>query len=168
MTSHVLARDLADQMGIDRSMVHKIIKRAGLQAIKVRGPETGMQLASALSTDDAAKLMEWRESEGFSGAMRKNGLSANSLYVVAVDPEARPGRIKVGTANNPESRFSDYKTICPQMAALRVYAAPAICEGYLIALADQFGERVGMELFDMGDELDSFLALSDSAMAPFQ
>lgn len=163
----VFVRDIADRMGIDRSAAHKLVKRFGMTVLKRRTPETGMQLASALSEEDAEKLTAWRDASGFVNECSGAGIAPNFLYVVAVDPERRPGRIKVGTATIPENRFADYRTVCPDMQAVRVWALPSTCEGYLIALAGRFGERVGMELFDTGPALADFLAVADEAFRVF-
>jgi hypothetical protein len=163
----VFVRDIADRMGVDRSGVRRLVKRFGLTVLKRRGPETGMQLASALSEEDAEKLMAWRDAAGFSAETNGAGTAPNFLYAVEVDPERRPGRVKVGTATIPENRFADYRTVCPDMNALRVWPVPSSCEGYLIALAGKFGERVGMELFDMGPALVDFLTVADEAFRVF-
>jgi hypothetical protein len=158
----ILLKDMAKELGLEKSWIRKMIKRLGLNAIQVRLPETGNQSCLALSPADYEFLKQHRKDRGFDSQKSFKPLDEN-LYIVEIDPEMRPGRIKVGISGNPEGRFSSYRTTNPGMVALRIYPAPMACEGYLIALADLHGERVGAELFDMADGLEDFLAIADKA-----
>jgi hypothetical protein len=164
MQNLILVKDLAIRLGMDRSHTLKLVKALNIETKTVRTPETGMQASSAVSKEDAAKMEEWRSSRGFSKSVEVTE-QRSFLYAILPDPVLRPGRVKVGKATTPDNRFADYKTICPEMQVLRVWPAPPSCEGYLIALADTFGLRVGVELFDIGSGLDSFMAAADSALA---
>jgi hypothetical protein len=47
---------------------------------------------------------------------------------------------------------------------LKTWAVPQSCEGYLIALADSMGIRVGQELFDL-DDVGAFIERATVAMS---
>lgn len=163
---YVTIKNLASELSMDRSHALKLVKAMNLVITQVRNPESGMQAMSAISRRDADMVIETRKANGFS--LTANQVIANQsnfLYVVAVDPEMRPGRVKVGKSMSVDNRIDSYRTICPQLEVIRTWSAPESCEGYLIALADAIGTRRGIELFDMNDMLGDFLSIADQAFS---
>jgi hypothetical protein len=161
-TTLVPVKRLAEQLGMDRSHALRLVKRLGIETVSHRSSDTRNQASSAVTTQDAERCIEWRKAHGYGS--ESSATLGNVLYAVAVDPEARPGRVKVGTTTNQDGRFSAYRTTCPEMAVLKTWAVPQSCEGYLIALADSMGIRVGQELFDL-DDVGAFIERATAALS---
>jgi biotin operon repressor len=166
MENIIFVKDLSAELGMDRSHLHKLIKQLKIKVIPSRDAGTGYQMANAISDGDAEIIRKHRKSKGYTDGVIATG-QESYLYAVIPDPEARPDRVKVGKAASVDARVADYRTVCPDLEIARRWAAPATCEGYLIALADSFGVRVGPEIFDMNGNLADFLAAADDALKIF-
>ncbi len=63
----VIARDLAEVIGIDRSNLLKILKKQGIPTDRRRSVEARGQFVSVLSVGDAERLIRRREAESIVG-----------------------------------------------------------------------------------------------------
>lgn len=163
-TELIPLKQLAHQLQIDRSTMLKLVKRLRLNVVDYRSTDTGNQSAKAISKEDADFVINHRRSNGFGvDTFNKEYQQQNFLYIIDLDPQLC--RIKVGTTNCAADRFASYTIINPFLKVLLLIEAPASCEGFLIALADKRGKRIGQELFEFERErLDKFVADFESAM----
>ena len=67
MLQSVLVKDLAVQVGIDKTGVQKHLKKLGIKTHRMRRIDTGNQPASAVTEAEARQYMAWREANGFTG-----------------------------------------------------------------------------------------------------
>ena len=166
----VFAKDLAEDIGIDRSNVLKALKRYSIPTEERRDPSCNNARCTVLTIENAEAFKNIRLLEGYHVDGENIGEPApkrNFVYVIQCDPEMRPNRIKVGITMDIISRLPAYKIVCPEVKVLRLWVAPPSCEGYLIALGQALGHRVGQELFDIGDT-DEFFKIADIAFSPFE
>lgn len=73
------------------------------------------------------------------------------FYIVALDPEARPGRLKFGYAVNLFARLADHKTAAPYAELLASWPAKRSWESCIMAALTLGCERVSAEVFDTPD-----------------
>ena len=168
MEDYILIKEVAIELGLDRSTTLKTVKRLNIPTVKVRDIKAGGQLCSAVNREGFDLLISTRETSGFGQGPRKEcNTSRNVCYIIQVNPERMPERIKVGVSTDMQGRLSTYRTICPEASIVAAWYAPASCEGYMIAVGQEHGEQVGAELFDIED-VESFLSLMSNAFCNFQ
>lgn len=84
------------------------------------------------------------------------------VYVIEVDPELRPGRIKIGWSTKIEQRVTSYRTINPKIRVVRAWRRKAqSAEHAALAVGGGHGMQVGQrEVFD--DKNGKILAALDA------
>jgi hypothetical protein len=118
---YVTLRELAEEMGLDRSNARKYILKAGFTFTKVRTPESGNQLTLALSREEAEAVLELRKSQGFGPGKRPIDNEEGYFYVIQIAPDLDPLRIKLGFTNNVESRLRAYQTVAPAAKLVKAW-----------------------------------------------
>jgi hypothetical protein len=78
------------------------------------------------------------------------------FYVIQLDPEHAPGRIKLGRARDPHRRLASHRCAAPSARFLTFWPCHQKDEGVTIARLTRSGcRRVSREVFDV-DDLDAF------------
>lgn len=160
---HKLISDIATELNINKSTALKIAKRFNFDILKVRTTKSGNQNCAALSMADYETFLKLRHDFNVSQSENTN----NVCYIIVPDKSLMPNRIKVGVTNNLASRLSTYKTICPLAEIVYSIEAPSSCEGYMIAVADSMGNRVGVEVFDINC-IKEYVEIIKQAFKPFE
>jgi broad-specificity NMP kinase len=106
MNDFVFVKDLAKDIGLDRSSVLKALKKSGYKIEKARC-NIAAQMVACVSKDDAERFKAHRESLGF---IQKD-TPENLIYVVHPDFEKRPNRIKVGITTDMQNRMQHSKNL---------------------------------------------------------
>ena len=89
------------------------------------------------------------------------------VYVIVLDPETRPQRVKVGCTSDLGGRLATFRTVCPEARILESYPVPVSCEGYVLALAQVLSDNSFSEVFDFTPSgLSTYLAHLSHALAP--
>lgn len=124
ISDYVLVKDLAEELGVDRSVLRRWILRRGFEPIKVRAPGTAGQLALALSWEEADEVREQRlreydiDDEGEISFL-DDGLGW--FYIIQIVPELEEGRVKLGFTNDVNARLVAHKTVVPTAEVLRTW-----------------------------------------------
>jgi hypothetical protein len=142
--------DLADQLGMDRSALRKWCIKAGFQFSRTSGRDTRGQSALTLSDADAEQIRadraEWAASASERLALPEG---AGYFYVIALIPEWKTERVKLGFALNIESRLKDHQCAAPTAALLTAWPSKPTWENCAIASLTRIGcEQVGNEVYD--------------------
>lgn len=145
---------VAEEVGLSKSNLLKLLKKLNYKTIKQRTLESGNQLCCFLDADTYSKVLEYR-SEFTKGIQHKS-----IVYIVRPDKEKRPDRIKVGFSKDFDGRLKTYKTICPDIEVLRIYELDKEMEMAFLNVATKNGKRVGVEVFDI--QVEDFLSKCDS------
>ena len=156
MADYVTIKDLASEFGIDRSNCLKFVKAIGLEMVRVRLPGTRGTPLVALALDDAEKVRQERTARGFAvrGRDTKPVLANDGpgvFYIVAVDPEVRPSRLKFGYTQDINSRLIEHRYTAPEATLLRSWPAKRNWEPCIIAGLSIGAAQVGPEVFDVDD-----------------
>ena len=152
---YVLLKELAEELLMDRSHLRKYVKKMEINANKVRTPQSGNQLTLAVTEDEAKRIRNNRLSEGFSSSSGKSGkvttAAFGEFYLVVLDPEARPNRVKMGFSDYPEGRLATYRTSNPGAMMLHSWPCKSVWEKAAIAACSnaEGTEQVSGEVFDV-------------------
>jgi hypothetical protein len=69
MAEYVTLRELAEQLGMDRSHLRKYILKHGFEPVRIRTKASLHQLTLALSEAEAERVRQLRRSQGFGDAL---------------------------------------------------------------------------------------------------
>ena len=168
MSDYVTVKDLAAELGMDRSGLRKYIIKSGFSLITIRG-DTGAKNQSliALALEDAEGVRALRASQGFSKTMRapiENG--DGFFYAIQVVPDLDPLRIKLGWTYNVSDRLSAHQTAAPTAVLLRSWPCRKVWEYAAMHSVTRIGcKHIGNEVYrcenidDLLDRGDTFFAL---------
>jgi hypothetical protein len=170
----VAFRAVARSVGTSRPVVERVASDLGIPAQTFRASNGKVTLG--VPSEDVERLLEALDSlrdrslplGGSEVPSALLGSRASVIYVVVLDPDCRPSRVKVGVTDSLTTRLADFRTTCPECQVLRDTPAPRSCEGYALALASALGTRVGTEVFDFvtPERLSAFVTLLDAALLP--
>ena len=116
MKNHITLKELADELGLDRSNLRKYVNKLGLEFHRLRTPESRGQLTLSVTNDEAEYIRKCRSEAGFiknKNAKNKAGIDG-CFYAVLPDKEARPNRVKFGFTTDLKNRLSSHRTCCPK------------------------------------------------------
>lgn len=158
MDKHITIKDLAVELGIDRSNCRKLVKSLNLHTFSVRLPGVRGTALIAVTPDDAEIVRQARIAKGFSigkpsAEVESRAIKTDdgSFYIIALDREARPGRLKFGFAQNIASRLSDHKVAAPCAELLAHWPAKRCWEVCIMDALTVGCKRVSGEVFDVPD-----------------
>ena len=105
----------------------------------------------AFDDDGARKIREYRRR--FLPEEQGGHPLGSILYVVQLEPEKTPERIKLGITNSMPARLSDYRTACPNAHPLHSWSCDRAWEVAAIRAITNHPsiEHVGGEVFDASD-----------------
>jgi hypothetical protein len=110
---YVSLKQLAEELGLDRSNMRKYALRHGVKPHKRRTPDSGNQLTLAVSISEAEFIRAKRSEEGFLSSSKPVSKEVGVFYVIRLVPELDPRRIKLGFADDLNSRLVQHRTAAP-------------------------------------------------------
>jgi hypothetical protein len=141
------------------------LKKGAYSIHSMRGPTR--QTMNAITRADADRYIADRRDQGFLGnaVIKTKPEGFGVVYVVAPEPEFRPGRVKVGWTTNLDERFDSWRAVCPNLRVLRVWPTKnQAVEIVALMVAKRYGKRAAQELFD-ASSVDVLLAGLDAFFA---
>ena len=120
-TGCVTLRDLAMEIGMDRSNARKYILAAGFEFIRIRTKEAHNQLTLALVKEDAETVLQLREDGGFGPLQKPVEFNSGFFYIIQIVPDLDPLRIKLGFTTDTQTRLSTYRTVSPTATLLKAW-----------------------------------------------
>lgn len=165
-TNYISMKELAAELGLDRSNVRKYVLQQGFSWLRVRTGDSGNQLVNALTQEDAETIIELRKSQGFTNKpmMVQNG--DGWFYIVQIIPELDSLRVKLGFATDTQRRLSAFKTVSPTANLVKNWPCRLTWERAAIDSVTREGCRlIANEVFACDDLLaliercDQFFAL---------
>lgn len=155
----VLLSDLAETMGVDRSTVHKYARKNGFKCVGLKTPKSRGAAASALSNDQAARLLELRRNQGFTREplINRDDEDVGVFYIIQLVPELEPRRVKFGFAGSLDQRVAQHRTSAPTCAAMASWPCRKAWEQTVIAALTATGCRLVLnEVYEV-DDLDALV-----------
>ena len=118
----VSLKQLAAELGLDRSNTRKYVLRSGIQPHRRRTPDSGGQLTLALTVEEAKAIRAKRAEEGFLGSHSPIVKEFGVFYLIQLVPELDPRRIKLGFADDIAMRMAQHKTAAPTASLVKTWS----------------------------------------------
>lgn len=161
MEEFVSLKQLAGELGLDRSNTRKYVLKSGVRPHKRRTPDSGSQLTLALTMEEAERIRAKRREEGFLGSVKAVSKEAGFFYVIRLVPELDPQRIKLGFADDVGTRLAQHRTAAPTAVIVKCWPCKRSWEGTVIDCLSGVRCRLILnEVFECED-VDALVARGD-------
>lgn len=162
METYITVKELAKELGVDRSNCRKIVKSLSISPFPVRIPGQRGSPLIAITAEEADIVRQDRVAKGFTVGKRSEAAPAQSaktddgsFYVISLDPEARPNRLKFGFASNVMHRLSEHRCAAPCAELLASWPAKRCWEACIMDALTVGAQKVSGEVFDVPDVSDT-------------
>ncbi len=147
--------DLADDLQVRKQWIFKITKRLGIQTGQRRDSERGNQLVAIVSARDADTIRREVEASvrrGSDGSAASDEVidlvsEGGFFYVVQLEPEHDPGRIKVGFTTDIDGRLRKHRCSAPFAICAKSWPCRRTWERAAIDCVTAGLERLHTEVF---------------------
>ena len=150
---YVTLKQLATEIGLDRSNLRKYALKHGFTFLRVRTPDSGNQSCLALTPEDADALKNLRESQGFTSGpklIRNDGQGV--FYAIQLVPDLDPYRIKLGFSTAIDARLATHRTTCPNAKLLKTWPCKKVWEAAALdSISREQCKLVANEVFSCED-----------------
>jgi hypothetical protein len=158
----VSLKQLAVELGMDRSHARRYVLRLGIEPHRVRTPDSQNQLTLAVTMRQADMIRAKRQEAGFLGEMKPITGEAGVFYVIRLVPELDPSRIKLGFADDLASRLAQHRTAAPTAAVVKSWPCRRHWEGTVMDCLVHVQCRLILnEVFECGD-VEALVSRGDS------
>lgn len=115
----VSLKQLAEELEMDRSHARRYVLRLGVTPHKRRTPDSQNQLTLAVETHEADLIRTKRREEGFIGSKKPVARNVGVFYLIRLVPELDPRRVKLGFADDLNSRLFQHRTAAPTAVVVK-------------------------------------------------
>lgn len=131
-----------------RSVLHKIIRRLGIETRRLRSEEARGQEAIYITVADYTLLKAEIEYEPHGDLTEEETAEWRGfLYIVQLEPQLDPGRFKIGFATSVEDRLKSHKTSAPFAKVVRQWPCKLLWEKTAIEGITLECEKLHTEVF---------------------
>ena len=158
----VSIKQLAEELGMDRSHARRYVLKLGLEPQKRRTADSGSQLTLTLTDDEAQLVRNKRGEQGFLDSAKPVSSDAGVFYVIQLVPELDPHRIKLGFADDAATRLNQHRTSAPTAQLLKTWSCRRAWETTVMdCLTATSCQLILNEVFECED-LDKLLECGDA------
>lgn len=158
MTEHFISvKDFAEQNGLLRQTVFKVLKRLEIEPSKSRGGDQNRgQTISYITEEDGRRVLEVLAStrstrngqESEEGEFTEAALyDIGVFYLLSLEPEHDPNRLKVGFASNLNERLRKHRCSAPYTQVVKIWPCRRLWEKTAIECVTEGCERLHTEVF---------------------
>jgi hypothetical protein len=160
----VVVVELADELQIRKQTIFKILKRLGIHAAKRRESDRRGQMVSIISRAEAEAVREElkRNSRGGIGPVGDTRYFSEDFgvfYIVQLEPEHDPGRLKVGFTTDIDGRLRHHRCSAPFAQCVKTWLCRRTWERAVIDCVTAGAEQLHTEVF----RVDSIPVVVDRA-----
>jgi hypothetical protein len=150
---------------MDRSRARRWILKSGYTFLRVRTPDSGGQLALAVTPEEADAIITLRREAGYGDAERPVVSSYGSFYLIQLVPELDPRRAKFGSAQDVQDRLNQHRTAAPTARVVKSWPCRATWEQTAIDCLAAAGCRlIASEVFEC-ETIESLVERADALFA---
>ncbi|MDP3860138.1 MAG: GIY-YIG nuclease family protein [Phaeovulum sp.] len=147
----ISATELADEMGCRKQTVFKIARRIGVQGRPERREEARGQAVTVFGDDEATLIRQNLATTKVEAIPRDSLMSDNGyFYIMQIEPNLDPGRIKVGFASDVDARLRKHRTAAPFSQLLHQWPCKSLWEKTAIEAICFNCEKLHTEVFRSG------------------
>ena len=148
----VSIKDLARQLGMDRSHARRYVLKLGYPFQKRRTIDSGGQLTLCVALADAKQIATQRAGQGFTAPTIVAVSNIGHFYVVQLIPELDAKRLKLGFAESLQQRLAEHRTAAPTAKLLCSWPCKRSWERAVIdALTGANCRLISNEVFECDD-----------------
>ena len=141
--------EIATIHGRRRESVHNIVKRLGIDTVKVASASARGQKVSCITMEDY-RLLE----QQLANSTQKTADTVafrGVFYLAQIEPVLDPGRFKVGFATDISERIRSHKTIAPFLQIVKTWPCKLLWEKTAIECVTHKCEQIYTEVFRTDD-----------------
>jgi len=169
MEDFVSIKQLADELGMDRSHARRFVIGEGFAFQKMRTADSRNQLTLCLSREEANQIKTRRRERGYSLNSPAENQDMGYFYVIQLIPELSPSRLKLGHAENINRRLTSHRCSAPTASILKFWSCKKSWEQAAIDCAKQeVHVKLGFEVFDFKNPEQVIDRLNDFFNSMFQ
>lgn len=139
--------DLAEEIGVRKQTVFKVAKRLGIEVEKLRTEQGRGQLVAHISADNADLIRESTTVSESAYEEDPESSAAGWFYLIQLEPDMDPNRIKLGFATDVEQRLRSHRTSAPYSILIKRWPCKALWEKTAIECIASQCERLHTEVF---------------------
>lgn len=145
-----------------RQTVHKNVKRLRIDTVKRKGDGSRGQQVSCISLNDYEELKRDWDNQDDPRINLTNGDDSigGVFYIVSLEPELDPGRIKVGFTTSISERLRNHQTAAPFSKVLRTWPCKSLWEKTAIDCVNKDCEKIHTEVFRT-DDIENVVLLAN-------
>ena len=115
--------DAAKALGRHKQSLFKLINRLKLEKVFIKSEDARGQTAAHISSEDFDILKSHVEGASLTSVSQDNdGSTGGYFYIIQLEPEFDPQRLKLGFAASVDERIRKHKTAAPFSTALSILA----------------------------------------------
>ena len=160
---------VVQETGKQKSHIFKVLDRLGIERTLIKRADAKGQKVAHITSDDYELLKEYFSGVGAdSNETNFDGQSDGVFYLIQLEPDHDPGRIKLGFATSIEDRLRKHKTAAPYSKVIKTWPCKLLWEKTAIECAAQGCERLYTEVFradsvdDVENRCNEFFSLMPS------
>lgn len=140
--------DVAKEFGKHKAYIFKILKRIGIESVKQKSSDARGQKIAYITIDDYDRVKEYLSRNSATNQISMAHADAGGVfYVIQLEPEHDPGRLKLGFASNLVERLRSHQTTAPFAKVLKTWPCKLLWEKTAIECVSQGCERLHTEVF---------------------
>ena len=147
--------EIASRHGRHKNSLFKVLKRLGIETQRLKSQESRGQAAAYISSEDYERLkVELVESTSSASDADESLDLPGYFYIIQLEPDLEPGRLKLGFASSVEERLRAHKTSAPFAKVLKCWPCKPLWEKTAIESITVGCERIHTEVFraeEIGD-----------------
>lgn len=141
--------EIATNHGRRRQSIHKIVKRLGIDTVKVTSASARGQKVSCITMEDY-RLLDQNLANS-TQTITDNVAFRSVFYLVQIEPVLDPGRFKVGFTTDINDRMRSHKTVAPLLEIVKTWPCKLLWEKTAIECVTHKCEQIHTEVFRTDD-----------------
>ena len=138
--------DIAEIHGKRRQSLHKIVSRLGFNVVKKKSDKGRGQSINHITAADYEVLKKHLQ-RVVKSAAETAIVGSGAFYVIQLEPQLDPGRIKVGFTENLDERLRSHRTSAPFAEIVASWPCKSLWERTAIECVTQSSEQLYSEVF---------------------
>lgn len=163
--------EAAKALGRNKQSLFKLINRLKLEKVFIKSEDARGQTAAFISIEDFYILKAHVEGASSTSESQENDATTSGyFYIIQLEPELDPRRLKLGFAASVDGRIRKHKTSAPFSKVLASWPCKLLWEKTVIDCLTENCERVYTEVFrvqDVGKTIQTAAAFFELMPKPF-
>ena len=154
--------EIAETHGKHSQSIHKLVKRLGFETFRQKRDGSRGQQVLWIALNDYEELKRYLDDQNDRRInLTDDGDSIGGVfYIILLEPELDPGRIKVGFTTSISERLRNHQTAAPFSKVVGTWPCKSLWEKTAIDCVTQGCEKIHTEVFQT-DDVEGVVFLAD-------